>query len=120
MDSNKHLTILSILFITFDSILFLLGIAFIKGFSFLGTVVNDATANLVLSSVGMFIGTILLVISIPSIIAGIGLIYRKSWSRILALVICVIKLFSIPFGTALGIYGIWVLMKDESIALLNK
>jgi hypothetical protein len=38
----------------------------------------------------------------------------------LALVICVIKLFNIPFGTALGIYGIWVLMNDESIALLSK
>ena len=75
---------------------------------------------MVLSSIGNIIGTILIVISIPAIIAGIGLIYRKSWSRILALIICVIKLFNLPFGTALGIYGIWVLMQDETIELLKK
>ena len=120
MDKEKHLTILSILFITFDSILFLVGIGLIKGFSMLGTFVNDATANVVLSYIGTIAGSILILISIPAIIAGIGLIYRKSWSRILALVICVIKLFNIPFGTALGAYGIWVLMQDDVIEVLNQ
>ena len=120
MDKDKHLTIFSILLITFDSILFLVGIGFIKGFSMIGRFVQDDTANLVLSSVGTFVGSILLVISIPAIIAGVGLVYRKAWSRILALIICVIKLFNLPFGTALGVYGIWVLMQDETIELLKK
>ena len=120
MDKSKHLTIFSIILITFDSILFLVGIGFIKGFSLIGKFVQDDTANLVLSSVGTFVGSILLIIAIPAIIAGIGLIYHKSWSRILALIICVIKLFNLPFGTALGIYGIWVLMQDETIELLKK
>ena len=120
MDKDKHLTIFSILLITFDSILFLVGIGFIKGFTLIGRFVQDDTANLVLSSVGTFVGSILLVISIPAIIAGVGLVYRKAWSRILALIICVIKLFNLPFGTALGVYGIWVLMQDETIELLKK
>jgi len=120
MDKNKHLTIFSILLITYDSILLLLGIGFIKGFSLLGNFVQDETANIVLSSTGNFIGSILLFVSIPAIIAGIGLIYRKSWSRILGLVICALKLFNIPFGTALGIYGFWVLMQDEIIDLLKE
>ena len=119
MDKNKHLTIFSILLITYDSILFLVGIGFIKGFSLIGEFVQDETANLVLSSVGSFVGSILLVISIPGIISGIGLFYRKSWSRILSLIICAIKLFNIPFGTALGIYGLWVLLQDETIELLK-
>ena len=92
MDNNKHLTILSMLLISFDAIIFLLGIGFLKGFTMLGAFVQDATANLVLSSIGTIVGSILLIVSIPSIIAGIGLIYRKSWSRILALIICVVKL----------------------------
>ena len=119
MDNNKHLTILSILLITFDTIIFLIGIGFIKGFTMLGAFVQDATANLVLSSIGTIVGSVLLIVSIPAIIAGIGLIYRKSWSRILALIICVIKLLNIPFGTALGVYGIWVLMQDETIELFK-
>ena len=73
-----------------------------------------------LSYIGIGVGSILLLISIPGIIAGLGLIYRKSWSRILVLVLCIIKLFNIPFGTALGIYGIWVLMQENTIKLLNK
>jgi len=119
VDKNKHLTIFSILLITYDSILLLVGIGFIKGFSVLGDFVQDETANVVLSSVGSFVGSILLVVSVPAIIAGIGLVYRKTWSRILALIICAIKLFNLPFGTALGIYGFWVLMQDETIELLN-
>ena len=120
MDKNKHLTILSVLLLVFDSILFLVGIGFLTGFPFIGSLINDETATTVLLYVGTGVGTLLLVISIPGIIAGLGLMFRKSWSRITALVVCAIKLFNLPFGTALGIYGIWVLMQDESIEILNQ
>ena len=120
MNNNKHLTILSILFVTFDSILLLLSIGFFIGFPLLGKFIGDATAYMALSYIGVGVGSILLLISIPGIVAGLGLIYRKSWSRILALIVCAIKLFNITFGTAIGIYGFWVLMQDETIKSLNK
>ena len=120
MENDKHITILSILFVALDSILFLISIAFFIGFPLLGKSIGDATANIALSSIGMGVGAILLIISLPGVIAGLGLIYRKSWSRILALIVCAIKLFNIPFGTAIGIYGFWVLMQDETIKSLNK
>ena len=120
MTKEKHLTILSIVLIVYDSILFLAGFGLKKGFTFLAGISNDQTANLVLSSIGSIVGTMLLVVSIIGIIAAIGLIYRKSWSRILSLIVCALKLLNLPFGTAIGIYGIWVLMQDESIELLNK
>ena len=48
-------------------------------------------------------------------IAGWGLLQHESWARILALVLGFISLFTnIPFGTALGIYTMWVLMSAES------
>jgi hypothetical protein len=31
-----------------------------------------------------------------------------------------LELFSIPFGTALGIYGFWVLLKPETEQLFNQ
>ena len=120
MDNNKHITILSVLMIVYDSLIFLVAIGFLKGFTFIGNLVNDQTASTVLSYVGTGIGSLLLIISIPGIISGIGLAFRKSWSRILCLIVCAIKLLNLPFGTALGIYGFWVLMQDESINSLNQ
>ena len=35
------------------------------------------------------------------------------------IVISVLDLLNIPFGTALGIYGLWVLTKPETEALLS-
>jgi hypothetical protein len=36
------------------------------------------------------------------------------WARILGLVIGFLALVRIPFGTALGIYTIWVLLLEQS------
>ena len=44
-------------------------------------------------------------------IAGWGLLQDEGWARILALVLGFVSLFTnIPFGTALGIYTMWVLL----------
>jgi hypothetical protein len=47
--------------------------------------------------------------------AGFGLMQRESWARILALILAFIALFTnIPFGTALGVYTLWILLPRES------
>jgi hypothetical protein len=45
---------------------------------------------------------------------GTGLRGRKAWARPVALVLSVLNLFFLPFGTALAIYAIWVLLSDET------
>lgn len=62
------------------------------------------------------IGILLLMKGTLSIIAGIGLLTRQSWARIIALVMGCISLLNIPFGTALGIYTIWVLLGENADA----
>jgi hypothetical protein len=47
-------------------------------------------------------------------VAGWGLLQRESWSRIVVLVLAFISLFHIPFGTAIGVYTMWVLLPGES------
>ncbi|MGE5056800.1 MAG: zinc ribbon domain-containing protein [Acidobacteriota bacterium] len=48
-------------------------------------------------------------------IAGWGLLQHESWARILVLILGFISLFTnIPFGTALGIYTMWVLLSSDS------
>ena len=59
------------------------------------------------------------VVSIPGLVAGIGLLKFRPWSRILAIVVACLDLFHIPFGTALGVYTLYVLMNDEAIRLLS-
>ena len=59
----------------------------------------------------------LLVLSVPGIIGGIGVLRRQSWARYMVLVLSILDLFSVPIGTAVGAYSIWVLMQEETAKL---
>ena len=69
---------------------------------------------------GGFAMIVVLAMSAPSIIAGVGLLYFKPWARVLTIILSVIHLFSVPFGTALGIYGLWVLLQRETEPLFRR
>ena len=47
-------------------------------------------------------------------VAGWGLMKYEYWARVVALVLAFISLFNIPFGTAIGVYTMWVLLPGES------
>src|SRR5216684_482428 len=47
-------------------------------------------------------------------IAGWGLLQREPWARTVALVLAFISLFNIPFGTAVGVYTMWVLLPSQA------
>jgi len=63
-----------------------------------------------LSVVGIFI----LAKAACGFIAGWGLMQREPWARIIALALGFISLFNIPFGTAVGVYTLWVLLPAQS------
>ena len=48
------------------------------------------------------------------ILAGVGLLNRAPWARMLAIILGCIGLIDMPFGTALGAYTLWVLLPAES------
>ncbi len=48
------------------------------------------------------------------VIAAWGLFRRFQWARVLTLVVACLSLISIPFGTALGIYILWVFLPEQS------
>jgi hypothetical protein len=75
---------------------------------------HDAILALpILGGIGVFIFGLIAIISIPGVIAGIGLLKFRPWSRILTIVLSAFHLLNVPFGTAIGIYGLWVLLSDE-------
>jgi hypothetical protein len=67
-----------------------------------------------LRSVVSAVGVAILVKAAFGFLAGWGLLQRESWARILTIVLSFIALFNLPFGTALGIYSLWVLLPSES------
>jgi hypothetical protein len=44
---------------------------------------------------------------------GLGLMQRRPWARTLAIILGALALLYPPFGTALGIYTLWVLLADD-------
>jgi hypothetical protein len=56
----------------------------------------------------------LLMTSLPGVIVGIGLLRLRPWSRIAGIVISIIGLIMIPFGTVVGVYGLWVLFSKDT------
>jgi hypothetical protein len=60
------------------------------------------------------IGLCFLLVAGIGIAIGWGLLARQSWARMLTIVFGAISLIDIPFGTALGIYTLWVLLPAES------
>ena len=117
---KKHITAVAALHIGFGVLGIIIGFVLFALLSGIGAIAEDGNAQFVLWIIGTSLGAFLIVISIPGIVAGMGLLKFKEWARILTLIISAIDLINIPFGTALGIYSIWVLVQDETIEIFNQ
>ena len=62
---------------------------------------------------------LMLVVALPSIVVGIGLLSFQRWSRVSATIIAIFELLNFPIGTAMGVYALWVLMSAETDPLFN-
>ena len=89
-----------------------------------GVLSGDEEALRILTAIGSGVGLFLcgvalfvVLLSVPGIIGGIGLLKLNPWARYLVLILAVVDLFNIPIGTAAGVYTIWVLMQDETAQL---
>ncbi|MCU1297473.1 MAG: hypothetical protein JWO91_1751 [Acidobacteriaceae bacterium] len=61
-----------------------------------------------------FIGVLILLKAAAGFAAGWGLLQREHWARMLTIVLAFFALFHVPFGTALGIYTLWVLLPSDA------
>jgi len=59
-------------------------------------------------------GWLILAKAAVGFLTGWGLLQHEGWARVLALVMAFLALLSVPIGTALGIYTLWVLLPSES------
>lgn len=118
---TTHVKVLGVLYIVFGALGVCAALLFGFGVGLAGGIVGqtaapeDAAIALPIIGVG---GTVLVVflllLSLPGLITGIGLLKFQPWARIVGIVVAAINLINIPFGTVLGIYGLWVLLSKET------
>ena len=112
---EKHIIILGVLFLTCSILMTIGGLVINNILPMAGKLSVDSMAIQVTSFIGKSISSILFIFALPGFLCSYGLLTKKSWSRVFGIVLSCLSLLSIPFGTAIGIYGLWVLLKDETI-----
>ncbi len=77
----------------------------------------DAEARIAIPIIGLT-GTALVgflaVWSLPCLVVGFGLVKRRPWARIGGIVVAVLSLVVVPFGTVFGVYALWVLFSPDA------
>jgi len=80
---------------------------------------DAAFALPIIGITGVALVSFLVALSLPSVVVGIGLIQRRPWARIGGIVLSILGMRMIPFGTILGVYGVWVLFSKETERLFS-
>jgi len=84
-----------------------------------GVFTQAAGEGLLVGGIGFAIAAFIAALSIPSLLCGWGLLTYRPWARGLGIVLSILKLPGVPIGTAIGGYGLWVLLNDDSKRLLE-
>jgi len=111
---QQHVTLLGWLHILGNAIFLVLGLCTFTLLAGIGIASGDPVAARILGVVGLAVGSLLVVLAVPGMVAGYGLLRRKSWARILAMVVGFLGLINFPLGTAIGLYTFWVLLQDTA------
>jgi hypothetical protein len=113
-DLQLHMTILGWLYVVGHAFFLVIG-----GFVFvllvgLAPVTGAAEPMWILSLVGTAVGLLMAALGLPGLLAGYGLLTRKPWARVLAIVVGILSLVNFPVGTAIGLYTLWVLTQPTA------
>ena len=111
---HQHVTIVGWLHIVGNAIFLLIGCFVFALLWGIGLATGEPDATWILGIVGTSVCALLALLGIPGIVAGYGLLRRKGWGRILALVVGFLGLVNLPLGTAIGIYTFWVLLQEAA------
>ena len=111
---KTHTTILGWLSIADGILTLLIGALAFMFLTGIGFVSGDPEALPILALIGTTTGMFMFAVALPSLLAGFGLLRKKNWGRILAIIVSFFNLLWFPIGTALGIYGLWVLLRKEA------
>ncbi|HKW18205.1 MAG TPA: zinc ribbon domain-containing protein [Terriglobales bacterium] len=112
---QRHLRILGILWIVVG-VLWILPSLVLMGMSHASHIVigDEMFTRHFMPPLMFSLGSVFLIIAAGGILVGWGLMNHERWARLTAIVIGVLAIFHPPFGTALGIYTLWVLLPADA------
>ncbi len=121
-----HVKILAVLNIVFGALGLLAAVVILLIFGGVAGIIeataHDPDAMIAVPILGVLaagLSVLLLVVSLPGIIAGIGLLKFQPWARMVAIVLSALNIMNFPIGTALGVYGLWVLLQPGTERLFG-
>jgi hypothetical protein len=121
-----HVKVLGVLLLVKAAFMALFAIGFPVGMGLIGALVQQngdsdaATGAAVLGLVGTGFAVYFGVGALVWGLTGYGVLKHQSWARIAAIVLSAISLIEFPFGTALGVYGLWIMFNKETEAMFAK
>jgi len=114
---ERHIRTLGILWIVVGVLLIMPSLV-LAGISHASHIMigDEIFTNPLMRPLLFFLGSGFLVVAAGGILVGWGLMRHEHWARIAAIVVGILALFHVPFGTALGIYTLWVLLPADARA----
>ena len=117
---ERHVPILGWLHVAGGVLFVVTGLFIFTFFTGIGVASGEAEAMRILGIIGFSVGSFLIVMGLPGLAAGYGLLKRKPWARMLTLVLGILNLINFPLGTIMGVYTLWVLLDDRAIAYFEE
>ena len=119
---ETHVKVVAAINIVFAALFFLVALALLVAFG-VAAGITGATSGVgwlpgFLAGLGFLLVVPFAAVAVLYLLAGIRLNQRRRSGKTLGFVTAVLSLFSIPFGTAFGIYAIWAFVQPETDALL--
>jgi len=120
---DRHLDLLGLFFVLAGLLAGLTALALVAlGLGAVATALGAAETDMAAGFAAvLFIGFALTLAAFGACCAstGLGLRHRRHWSRPTALMLGLVSLLIVPFGTAIGVYAFWVLLRQRSRELLG-
>ena len=119
-DMRVHVKVVGAIYIAFAAIALLFAFGLFIGMGSAVGIVGasgDPDAALAIPIIGIagtaLIGVVV-VLALPSLATGIGLLYFKPWARIVGVILSSLNLLGFPWLTLFGAYALWVLLSKDS------
>jgi hypothetical protein len=121
---TRHVDLLGVLFIVWGLLTTLVGVSTLAlgvgAIALITSASRGGEGGQFAAGVTAAVFTTLAIIAIvwgaAHVVAGFPLRQRRPWARLVALMLGSVDLILLPYGTALGVYTLWVLLHEEAKA----